>query len=196
MKEDIEALVFLSKEIVNIKDLSTFFSISIEEINKIVDELVKDYKDRGINFVVEDGNLLIRTNPLNGETIKNYFMPELKVRKLSKSSLEVLTIVAFKGPITKTEIEEIRNTGVDHIVPVLLEKKLIKVVGKKKTLGNPNLYEVTDDFYNYLQKNAVHIRDINRNNKVITMSTCTESYTNGRIVLFGELIRRWYEANL
>ena len=150
MKEDIEALVFLSKEIVNIKDLSTFFSVSIEEINKIVDELVKDYKDRGINFVVEDGNLLIRTNPLNGETIKNYFMPGLKVRKLSKSSLEVLTIVAFKGPITKTEIEEIRNTGVDHIVPVLLEKKLIKVVGKKKTLGNPNLYEVTDDFYGYI----------------------------------------------
>ena len=148
MKEDIEALVFLSKEIVNVKDLSTFFSVSIEEINKIVDELVKDYKDRGINFVVEDGNLLIRTNPLNGETIKNYFMPELKVRKLSKSSLEVLTIVAFKGP--KTKKEEIRNTGVDHIIPVLLEKKLIKIVGKKKALGNPNLYEVTDDFYGYI----------------------------------------------
>lgn len=150
MKEDIEALVFLSKEIVNVKDLSTFFSVSIEEINKIVDELVKDYSNRGINFVVEDGNLLIRTNPLNGETIKNYFMPELKIRKLSKSSLEVLTIVAFKGPITKTEIEEIRTTGVEHIMPVLLEKKLIKVVGKKKALGNPNLYEVTDDFYGYV----------------------------------------------
>ena len=150
MKEDIEALVFLSKEIINVKDLSAFFSVSIEEINKVVDELVKDYSNRGINFVVEDGNLLIRTNPLNGETIKNYFMPELKIRKLSKSSLEVLTIVAFKGPITKTEIEEIRNTGVDHIVPVLLEKKLIKVVGKKKALGNPNLYEVTDDFYGYV----------------------------------------------
>lgn len=150
MKEDIEALVFLSKEIVNVKDLSTFFSVSIEEINKIVDELVKDYSNRGINFVVEDGDLLIRTNPLNGETIKNYFMPELKIRKLSKSSLEVLTIVAFKGPITKTEIEEIRNTGVEHIMPVLLEKKLIKVVGKKKALGNPNLYEVTDDFYGYV----------------------------------------------
>ena len=47
-----------------------------------------------------------------------------------------------------------------------------------------------DDFYNYLQENAVNIREVNRNNKVITMSTCTESYTNGRIVLFGELIRR------
>ena len=47
-----------------------------------------------------------------------------------------------------------------------------------------------DDFYNYLQENAVNIREVNRNNKIITMSTCTESYTNGRIVLFGELIRR------
>ena len=165
MKEDIEALVFLSKEIINVKDLSTFFSVSIEEINKIVDELVKDYKDRGINFVIEDGNLLIRTNPLNGETIKNYFMPELKIRKLSKSSLEVLTIVAFKGPITKTEIEEIRNTGVEHIMPVLLEKKLIKVVGKKKALGNPNLYEVTDDFYGYVGlKDRDELMSFDKNN--------------------------------
>ena len=165
MKEDIEALVFLSKEIINVKDLSTFFSVSIEEINKIVDELVKDYSNRGINFVVEDGNLLIRTNPLNGETIKNYFMPELKIRKLSKSSLEVLTIVAFKGPITKTEIEEIRNTGVEHIMPVLLEKKLIKVVGKKKALGNPNLYEVTDDFYGYVGlKDRDELMSFDKNN--------------------------------
>ena len=47
-----------------------------------------------------------------------------------------------------------------------------------------------DAFYKYLSENAVNIRDVDRNNKVIAMSTCTESYTNGRIVLFGELIRR------
>ena len=150
MKEDIEALVFLSKEIISINDLSNFFNVGIVEINKLVNELVEEYKNRGVNFIVEDGNIFIRTNPLNGETIKNYFMPELKMRKLSKSSLEVLTIIAFKGPITKAEIEEIRNTGVDHIIPVLLEKKLVKVVGNKKALGNPNLYEVTEDFYGYL----------------------------------------------
>ncbi|WP_196758745.1 SMC-Scp complex subunit ScpB, partial [Streptobacillus moniliformis] len=55
-----------------------------------------------------------------------------------------------KGPITKSEIEEIRSSGADHIIPILLEKKLIYVSGKKKALGNPNLYEVTQDFYAYL----------------------------------------------
>lgn len=150
MKSDIEAILFLSKELVNVSELSSFFKVKEEEIRKIVLELKEEYSLRGINICLEEDNIFLRTNPLNGETIKNYFTPELKLRKLSKSSLEVLAIIAYKGPITKTEIEELKTTGVDHILPILLEKKLIYVSSKKKALGNPNLYEVTDEFYAYL----------------------------------------------
>ena len=52
MKEDIEALVFLSKEIISINDLSNFFNVGIVEINKLVNELVEEYKNRGVNFIV------------------------------------------------------------------------------------------------------------------------------------------------
>ena len=64
--------------------------------------------------------------------------------------METLAIIAYKGPITKAEIEQIRSVGVDKTMSNLLERKLIYISGRKKTAGTPNLYEVTDDFYNYL----------------------------------------------
>ena len=73
-----------------------------------------------------------------------------KIKKLSKSSMETLTIIAFKGPITKSEIEEIKGVSVDGTIQTLLEKKLIYSSGVKKALGNPKLYEVTDNFYGYV----------------------------------------------
>ena len=64
--------------------------------------------------------------------------------------METLTIIAFKGPITKSEIEEIKGVSVDGTIQTLLEKKLIYSSGVKKALGNPKLYEVTDNFYGYV----------------------------------------------
>ena len=63
--------------------------------------------------------------------------------------METLTIIAYKGPITKTEIEDIKGISVDNSIQALLEKKLIHSVGRKKALGSPKLYEVTDEFYGY-----------------------------------------------
>lgn len=150
MKFDIEAIVFLSKEKVSIFDLANFFKVDVDTIKEKVNELIEEYKERGINFILEDEYISLRTNPLKGEMIKNFFTPELKLRKLSKSAFEVLAIIAYKGPITKSEIEEIRLSGVDHIIPILLEKKLIESNTRKKSLGNPKLYEVTNEFYSYL----------------------------------------------
>lgn len=168
IKSDIEAIIYLSKEIVTIEELAKFFKITENEINEILDKLKEEYRERGINFVIEDGNIFLKTNPLKGEVIKNFFTPELKLRKLSKSSFEVLAIIAYKGPITKQEIEEIRSSGVEHIIPVLLEKKLIKVIGRKKVLGNPNLYEITDEFLAYIGlKNKDELYQIEKSNWLI-----------------------------
>lgn len=150
IKSDIEAIIYLSKEILSVSELSSFFKISEDLMNEILKEMEEEYQNKGINIKVEEGNVFLRTNPIKGEVIKNFFTPELKLRKLSKSSFEVLAVIAYKGPITKSEIEEIREVGVDHIIPVLLEKKLIKVVGKKKSIGAPNLYEITEDFLAYI----------------------------------------------
>ncbi|EEX74294.1 segregation and condensation protein B family protein [Leptotrichia hofstadii F0254] len=82
--------------------------------------------------------------------MKRFFNPEMKLKKLSRSAMETLAIIAYKGPITKAEIEQIRSVGVDKTMSNLLERKLIYISGRKKTAGTPNLYEVTDDFYSYL----------------------------------------------
>ncbi|CAM3101473.1 SMC-Scp complex subunit ScpB [Streptobacillus felis] len=150
MKSDLEAILFISKESISLLELSSFFKVNEDEMKKVIEELVLEYKDKGINVCFENDEVFLKTNALKGEVIKNFFTPELKLRKLSKSAFEVLAVIAYKGPITKSEIEEIRSSGADHIIPILLEKKLIYVSGKKKALGNPNLYEVTQDFYAYL----------------------------------------------
>lgn len=90
------------------------------------------------------------TNPNCGKAIQDFFNPTVKVKKLSKSSMETLTIIAFKGPITKSAIEDIKGVSVDGSIQTLLEKKLIYASGRKKSLGNPKLYEVTENFYGYV----------------------------------------------
>ena len=74
----------------------------------------------------------------------------MKIKKLTKSAMETLAIIAYKGPITKGEIESIRGVGVEKTMANLLEKNLIFVSGKRKSIGTPNLYQVTEDFYSYL----------------------------------------------
>ena len=64
--------------------------------------------------------------------------------------METLAIIAYKGPITKGEIEVIRGVSAEKAISNLLEKNLIYISGKKKSIGTPNIYNVTEDFYSYL----------------------------------------------
>ena len=64
--------------------------------------------------------------------------------------METLAIIAYKGPITKTEIENIRGVSVEKSISNLMEKNLIYISGKRKSIGTPNEYQVTEDFYSYL----------------------------------------------
>ena len=70
--------------------------------------------------------------------IKNFFNPELKIKKLSKSTMETLAIIAYKGPITKSEIELIRGVSAEKAVGNLLEKNLVYISGKKKSIFPTN----------------------------------------------------------
>lgn len=146
----IETLIFLSKEELTIEELANFYSLDKEKITKILMELKEKRKNTGINLKIENNIVNLVSNPLYGEDVKRFFNPELKIKKLTKSAMETLAIIAYKGPITKGEIEQIRGVGVEKTMANLLEKKLIYISGKKKSIGTPNLYEVTEDFYSYL----------------------------------------------
>ena len=150
LKNKIEALIFLSKEPLSIDELIKYFKLEKQQIEEAVDELKEDKKNTGINLKTDKEILSFVTNPSCGEEIKNFFHPEMKIKKLSKSTMETLAIIAYKGPITKGEIEVIRGVSAEKAISNLLEKNLIYISGKKKSIGTPNIYNVTEDFYSYL----------------------------------------------
>ncbi|VWL85528.1 SMC-Scp complex subunit ScpB [Oceanivirga miroungae] len=150
MKKEIEAIIFMSDKSVPIDDLADFFNEDIEKIKDILKEIKEEKKDTGINLQIKNNLVSFMTNPLCGEAINKFFSPTVRVKKLSKSAMETLAIIAFKGPITKSEIEDIKGVSVDSSVMQLMEKKLIMSNERKKAIGNPKLYEVTENFYAYV----------------------------------------------
>ena len=150
LKNKIEALIFLSKEPLSIDELTKYFKLEKQQIEEAVDELKEYKKNTGINLKTDKEILSFVTNPSCGEEIKNFFHPEMKIKKLSKSTMETLAIIAYKGPVTKGEIEVIRGVSAEKAISNLLEKNLIYISGKKKSIGTPNIYNVTEDFYSYL----------------------------------------------
>lgn len=150
LEERVEALVFLSKEQLTVEELSKFYSVEFGKMEEILLNLKEKRKKSGINVKIENGVIILVSNPLYGEDVKRFFNPEMKIKKLTRSTMETLAIIAYKGPITKTEIEQIRGVSAEKTMANLMEKNLIYISGKKKTIGTPNLYEVTEDFYSYL----------------------------------------------
>ena len=155
IKNKIEAILFLGGEEIKIKELCKFFSISYENILKILYEFKGEKKHSGINIEISDETVYLVSNPKYGEVISNFFEQEKRPRKLSSSALETLSIIAYNQPITKSEIELIRGVNVDNIVYNMEGKNFIKVCGKKETIGRPNLYKITDKFLGYLGIDSV-----------------------------------------
>lgn len=150
MKDELESILFLGGDENKVKDLAKFFSISLEDMLKLIEELKEDRKDTGICVEMDADLVYLVTNPKNGEIIHQYFEQEVKPRKLSAAAMETLSIIAYKQPITKREIEKIRGVGVDHIVQTLEERNLVRVCGYRDSIGRPKLYEVSNKFLGYM----------------------------------------------
>ena len=153
LEDRVETIVFLSKEQLTIEELAKFYEVELSKMEEILLNLKEKRKTSGINVKIENGMIMLVSNPLYGEDVKRFFNPEMKIKKLTRSTMETLAIIAYKGPITKAEIEQIRGVSVEKTMANLLEKNLVYISGKKKTIGTPNLYEVTEDFYSYLSIN-------------------------------------------
>ena len=150
IEEKVEAIIFLAKEMVTVQELAQFYAMENFEMEEVLHSLREKRKNTGINLKIENGAVFLVSNPLFGFDVKRFFNPEMKLKKLSRSAMETLAIIAYKGPVTKAEIEQIRGVRADKTMANLLERKLIYISGKKKSIGTPNLYEVTEDFYSYL----------------------------------------------
>ena len=123
---------------------------SEEECEKILDELMKEYvadDSRGIEIANYGGVYRFLSKEYVIESAKRLFQLN-KQATLSPAAMETLAIIAYKQPITRVEIEEIRGVGADMMLRKLLARDLIQEAGRSEALGRPILYEVTNEFLN------------------------------------------------
>ncbi len=150
MKRDIEAILLLSGDDLQIEELSKYFKRGMDTIKDILFDIREEMRDRGINLYIKGGRVYLATNPKSGETVHCFFNQESRPKKLSAAAMETLSIIAYRQPVTKGDVEDIRGVAVDGVMNSLEEKKLIAVCGKREGIGRPNLYEVTDTFLAYM----------------------------------------------
>lgn len=147
LKAIIEALIFASPEPVTAKALAKLLEgETTEAIAAAIAALEADYEGPGgLQLVEVAGGYQIVTRPELHEWVRRLFH-EHTTKKLSVSALETLAVIAYKQPITAPEITEIRGVNAAGVVGTLIERKLIRIVGRKQVVGRPFLYGTTRDF--------------------------------------------------
>lgn len=146
----IESILFVSGEPVLINDIAMALDIDISLAKTLVQELSYKYatNKRGINIIEIENSYQMCTNPIYFEYIKKIYKVE-KSKTLSQTAIETLAIIAYKQPITKSEIEHIRGVSCDHIVNKLVEYNLVCEKGRLDMPGKPILFGTTDEFLKY-----------------------------------------------
>ena len=149
LKAIVEALIFASPEPLTLKTLFRLLDGEPEEeVEQAIEALRADYDQRaGLLMVEVAGGYQICTRPDLHEWVSRLFHEHSKQR-LSVQALETLAVIAYKQPITGPEIAEIRGVNTSGVVGTLLERQLVKVVGRKQVVGRPFLYATTREFLN------------------------------------------------
>ena len=147
LKAIVEALIFASPEPLTPRMLFKLLADEPkEDVSATIQALKVDYDTRpGLQFVEVAGGYQIVTRPELHEWVRRLFH-ERSTQKLTVQSLETLAVVAYKQPITALEIGEIRGVNTSGVLATLLERHLIKIVGRKNVVGRPFLYSTTKEF--------------------------------------------------
>lgn len=123
-----------------------------EALDRIQDRYSSD--DYAFEVVRSGGGFQFLTKPAYQSSIGIYLKQQSK-RRLSTSALETLSIIAYKQPVTKTEIEQIRGVNCDYSVQKLLEKNLVEIKGKSDSVGRPLIYGTSEKFMDYFGINEL-----------------------------------------
>lgn len=151
LKAVIEGLLFVSgEEGLSLDEISNIIEQDKEETSKLIKELYNDYQNnsRGINIEFLGNKFKFTTKTEHKEYYKKLIKEE-ENSPLSQSALETLAIIAYNGPITRINVDEIRGVNSSYVIRKLLLKGLIEEVGKSDTPGRPNVYNVTSRFLDY-----------------------------------------------
>jgi segregation and condensation protein B len=141
----LEAVLFSAAKPLSIDVLMDVFALSKEEVEIYIDTLASELieAERGIRIRVSAAGVELVSDSSSSEYVGHI---RKKEDKLSNAAMETLAVIAYKQPITKAEIEEVRGVNSDKVIKQLLSRALIAELGHKDTVGRPILYGTTDEF--------------------------------------------------
>ena len=180
IKYIIESLLFVAEEPLTVDRIKSILTqAETTEILTAADELAAEYEERQGGFYLDEvaGGYQIRTRPEYTEWIKKLIQP--KPLRLSKPALETLVIVAYKQPIIRSDIEHIRGVDCGGVLRVLLERKLIRILGRKEIAGRPLIYATTKRFLEVFDLKS--LRDLPTPKEIEELGTAATEKTAANI---------------
>jgi len=145
----LETLLFLAERPFTSEELRQATGLEVDRIDKALDKLSGHYRDGVCGIVLHEvaGGWQLRTSPDNAAFARRFL--KVKPQRLTRAALETLAIIAYRQPVTRPEIEDIRGVDCGAVVKALLERRLIKILGKKEEPGRPMLYGTTREFLEF-----------------------------------------------
>jgi segregation and condensation protein B len=145
----LESLLFVAPEVLSVDQLFESTGIDREKIAKALGELQGDRREGLSGVVLHEvaGGWQFRTAPESSEYVRRFL--KVKPQRLTRAGLETLAIIAYRQPVTRPEIEDIRGVDSGAVLKALLDRRLIKIVGKKDEVGRPILYGSTREFLEF-----------------------------------------------
>ena len=147
LKNVLESLIFVSDKPVPAKVLARTTRSTLDEVQPLLDELVCDYQHRGVHLYFIAGGYQFRSAGDSSEFVKSFVAP--RPIRLTRAQLETLAIIAYRQPITRPEIDEVRGVDSGSAVGMLAERKLVKILGRKDEPGRPLVYGTTARFLEF-----------------------------------------------
>ncbi len=144
LKGLIEALVFVSDRPLELKEIARGARVDRARASELIEEIQREHAERGMRLEEVAGGYAFRSNPLYAERLRQYL--SLRPTRLSRAQLETLAIVAYRQPITRPEIDDVRGVDSGPVLKGLLERDLVRIIGKKDEPGRPMLYGTTPSF--------------------------------------------------
>jgi segregation and condensation protein B len=148
LKSSIESLLFVSNKPLKIKDFLKYLQSTEEEIKKALNELVEERKTSGVLVLESNGEYQMTTSPENSDVVKTFLNSDLR-EKLTDATLEVLSIIAYRQPISKNEIESIRGVNSQYSIRTLLIRGLIEKIHNPNDLRS-SYYQTTTEFLQHM----------------------------------------------
>lgn len=152
----IEAILYMEGDIVSLENLSAISGLSQEVVEEAIEKLKEECEKEssGLEIIFQAGGVAFVPKKVLWDELKEKYGKKNEAR-LSKAAMETLSIIAYSQPVTRVDIEAIRGVSADNMIRLLLEKNLIKEVGKKDIPGKPVMFGTTKEFLKMFNLNSI-----------------------------------------